>query len=157
MMDALHLKYPKTWRIENTDFSSTTRVTTELHNVGVVKGSSDGFIRITAIKRQKDSSLKKELMELRAHLEKYHKVKIDKLLSSETAKVTDRFNFARKELYDISFDTKNALIDQQLWVVALADEKWYTILYMLSPKKTQDFYTWAKNTRTFDVLVQSIQ
>lgn len=153
--DALKFSYPDSWKIAYPDFKNSLRLSMQLQNQNSA-GKMDGIIQFWTIARSSDTNIKLEIQRLKDFLVKNYKLNIVAMTSSGNAPVYSRFNFARQEVYSIGAD-KSAPPAKEIWLAALGDKDWYTFIYLITPTRTNSLYTWARNTRAFDLILQSLK
>ena len=116
----------------------------------------DGLIRFLVIRRTADTNLKKEAEDLKKYFDTFLKIDFKKLVSSNKAPVSDRFLFSRYEVYQVASKKENTA-DQELRLIVLGDKDWYVFAFLLTPSDVDNFYTWACNTRAFDMIVKKLR
>lgn len=155
ILDALKFNYPTSWTIVTPDFKDPLRLTVQLQNRNASQ-KIDGVVQFLTVSRGPETNIKLEISRLNDHIRLYHKVFVRKLLSTGSAPVYSRFSFARLESYAVSL-TPEGSMEQELWLAALGDRDWYTFVYMITPTRANSPYSWARNTRAFDLIVQSLK
>ncbi len=154
-MDALKVIYPESWSLNYPDVRNPRNMSMQLHSE--TKGSRiDGLIRFVVVKRDRQTSLKKETEKLKKYFNDFLKIEVKKLVSSNSAPAYNRFLFSRYEIYQVS-PLKEDASDQELRLVVLGDKNWYIFMFLLSPSEKENLYTWACNTRAFDVIVKKLK
>jgi hypothetical protein len=154
--EVLKFTYPESWAVNNMDVRDSRSMSMQLYNKGL-GGRLDGMVRFLVIKRGPDTSLKKETDELKKYFNDFLGITFTKLTSSDKAPVkSNRFVFSRFEIYQISQKKANTS-GQELRLVVVGDKNWYVFGFLMTPSDSDSFYTWASNTRTFDMIIKSLR
>lgn len=156
LADALKFSYPTSWQINHSDFRNTNSVAVQLHNEPV-PDQLNGIVRMTAIHRATDTNLVEEMGKLRdEYFGETLKLSIDKMVSSQDNKSSDRFLFSRREVYLVTAKAASSRT-QELHLVVLGDRRWYVIAFLLTPAETDSLSIWAQNIESFDTMVRTIR
>ena len=113
-------------------------------------------IKIIAVRRSADTSLTKELQAMKAHFSDFLGIKLTRLVASEKPEVSDRFIFARREIYEAAY-AKDNHNNPYISFVALGDKDWYVFAYLISPLEQENLPVWGHNVRSFDIVVKSMR
>lgn len=152
MADAVKFNYPQSWDTTGSNLKDLNRLNVRLNNRDAA-GALQGLIQTTAVRRTRSTKIVDEILAVKKYFGDLG-FKVTGMKSSASANVSKRFIFNRYETYTIQKEGQNV---QELHVVMLGDSAWYVITYMVTPQEADNIYTWARNTRTFDLLVQSIK
>lgn len=155
LVDSIKFSYPYSWLISSPDFKDLNNLTVQLHNRSN-SGILQGYIRFLAVRRGGHTTFKKETDKLRRYLNSELNLDFKKMLSSEKYAALTRFTFGQDERYSVGYKKGNQQ-DQELRLLALADPEWYIYVVMISPTEEHDLYTWARNRKTFDLIVKSFK
>ncbi|MBU6474817.1 MAG: hypothetical protein KGQ70_02520 [Alphaproteobacteria bacterium] len=156
--NAVKFSYPASWTPNALDIGDNNSMSMQLFNESKGKGKKkqiNGMIRFVVIRRDSETSLRKAAFKLKDYFNNFLGLDFKKLVSSQRPPAASRFVFARDEIYQVS--TKNATThDQEVRLVTLGSKSWYVFAFLLTPEADDNFYTWACNTRAFDMVVKSI-
>ena len=155
LIDAIKFEYPVSWEITAPDFRDMSRLSVQILNKNSA-GTTEGYIGFIAIRRSRNTDIRKEFDELKKFFAEKVKIEFSKLIAIERPKVTDRFIFSRLERYEAK-STEKLRIPQEIRLLALGDKEWYIFIYMISPTETANLYNWARNSHSFDVIMQSVR
>lgn len=150
----LKFDYPNSWLIKNHVLSDVNKSKAELHNVGK-NGDLLGLIQLQSYRTSKQS-LSEILFDLTNGLRNDRKIKPVKLISSAPLSANLNFDLAFIERYNVSLNDR-LTSEYELWVAILNEENWLNVVYLLTPSKDVNYYEWARNTRTFEILLSSIK
>ena len=153
--DALKFSYPDSWQVAYPDFKDSLRLSMQLQNRNAAD-KIDGVIQFMAVARGPETNIKLEIQRLKDQLASAYKLNIKEMTSSTAAAVYSRFIFARQEVYAVGF-SKDGPAEKELWLTALGDKDWYIFIYLITPSRANSLYTWARNTRAFDLIMQSLK
>lgn len=172
--DALKFRYPESLDPpKNIQDKDTRHMSMQLFNIKketegldpeLLKKISiyEGVIRFVVVRRNINTSLQKEVDDIRHFVEEGDghgmDLTVKKLMPAPEPlpQVSNRFMFYRYEVYQVA-EHKSRGIDKELRFVALGDEKWYVFAILETPSAEEDFKTWAVNTQDFDMIVKDFR
>ena len=153
--ELLELQYPSSWERTRTRYNEDgIKISFELHNKAD-ENKVFGLMHFTAVKRSKDTDLPTEMEILKKNLEDYYGMYVKEVKSSQPSYGPLEFDYIREEHYIVGFDSDRGITDQEMKLLVMADTKWYTIFYMMSPLEANDFYNWARNMRAYEIVKDS--
>lgn len=155
LVDSIKLNFPASWLVSDPDFRDMNRLVVSLKNKSE-SGALQGFVHITAVRRNRNTSLRTELENLKLYYEDTMKLEFLKLESSGKSPAYDRFMFNRYEVYEVK-NKQRGEVPQKLHLAVLGDKEWYVIMYLLSPREDDNLYSWARNIASFEAILQSIK
>lgn len=156
VLDLLKFDYPSSWQLMSPRIYDISGIDIVLLNSPDGR-NSNGEITLHLISTELDTTLSEEVEFFRNELEEARGVEIGDLISSP-----DHYNFPahtyydKVEVYSLK-GTDIKLIDYEYWVAIMAEDRYYYIIEMLTPSRNVDFYNWARNTETFEVVIQSLR
>lgn len=155
LIDTARFNYPESWNINRPDFKDANRLSVTIANVDSNR-KINGYINVLAVRRTPDTTIKGELGKLRLQMKDSLDIDVKELVSSTDLSYNARFNFQRLEVYVVnSYKTK--LLDQELRLAVFGDRNWYIFVYLVTPSQDSDLYLWARNIRSYDLLLRSIR
>ncbi len=156
-LDLLRFDYPVSWKLLAPEVTSTESMNAKLINSPPNDNKTvNGEIDLRIVSTDLDTSLAKEVQELRDKLTE-RGFTIDKLIEvPEDFKFHDHIYFGRVEVYAI-FDNAKKFQIQEYWLSIMAEDRYYYIVSMLTPSRTANFYIWARNTEAFKSVVESLR
>jgi hypothetical protein len=117
----------------------------------------DGFIRFFAIRRGANTNFAREAEEMKKHFADFLGINVTGLISSnKIPDVHKRFVFSRLEIYKASYK-KEGHNDPEVQLAVLGDKDWYVFIYMITPREQDNLFTWGRNVRTLELILQSIR
>lgn len=155
MVDSIKLNFPSSWLVTDPDFRDMNRLSVNLKNMSE-SGSLQGFVSVVSVRRNRNTTLRTELENLKVYFEETMKLEFVKLESSGKSPAYDRFMFNRYEVYDVK-NKQRGEVPQKLHLAILGDKEWYIILFLLSPREDDNLYNWARNVASFEAILQSIK
>ncbi len=155
LVDSIKMNFPASWLVADPDFRDMNRLIVSLKNK-TESGSLQGFVRIVAVRRNRNTSLQLEIEGLKKYFEETMKLEFLRLETSGKSPAYDRFLFNRYETYEVKNKQKGEA-NQKLHLAVLGDKEWYIILFLLSPREDDNLYSWARNVASFNGMLQSIK
>lgn len=153
-LDFVKFSYPGTWRLIAPNVDSTENMTVKLIYT-VDSETLDGEIDVSIISTELDTTLMKEVDFLREDLAD-RGFEIGESLPVSDAYTFDRsITFNRVESYTVESEEKS-YIDYEYWLGIMVEDRYYYFVTMITPGRKADFYTWARNTEAFSMIVQSM-
>ena len=159
--DALKFSYPQSWKVAS-QAQGKQQQNLQLINQRA-DSSIDGFIQFNLIKRRNDSAFQNEVKKLSRYFHDVVGVNIKELKTTDLKKAPtssgDRFAFNRYEIYRVEDNKKESKKPnpRDLHFVALGDTDWYIFTFMMTPTEEQNFQTNARNVRSFERVLESMQ
>lgn len=155
MMNALRFKYPLSWMVQNANFGNTERLSVELHSQDS-HGNLAGLIRFRAYLKGKDLDMKEEEKIVREKLAE-NGINLSEVLETHEPELSRRgeFKLVKQEVYTVTFD--QAYIDQEFWLTQIEGDDFHYFIEMLTPARGEQFYDWARNSRTLELILRSIK
>ena len=156
MPEALSLEYPASWKLENQAIKDVNRMSLDIHNRSI-SDNLDGLIHISAIRRLKGITGEIEEKRLIQNIidSDPNGLKINGEPKTQTPPAYRRFPITKQDVYLISYERN--IIDQELWITKYENEDWIVFFVLFTPVSAQGFYDWARNTRTLELILFSIE
>jgi hypothetical protein len=155
-LDLLRFDYPAGWRLIAPNIYSTDGMDAKLISTQDKKTVS-GEIDLRIISTELDTSLAEEVGYLKEDIQE-RGLKIGSLIEVLDGDFTfkDHILYNRVEVYEAK-DESRKIQDHEMWLAVLVEDRYYYIITMLTPGRNSDFYTWAKNSEAFQVVVESLR
>lgn len=151
--------YPAAWKLlPPEDFSVDFMEATVFKTKDGVNNS--GEINIRVISKLLDTDIKNEIKLLLSDLDSGKKLKPVRLMEKiDTFTMKPYIKYSRIDVYSVApvKGNKTQLSDYEYWLAVMVDDDYYYLVSMLTPERKSDFFTWAKNTEAFEIVVESIQ
>ena len=153
--DAAKFNYPQSWQVAGSDFKNLDSLM--LHLVNKSKQDTvQGYVGIMAMRRSSSLNFIGATQQLRSYFMDTMNLSFEKLeLSEPYPSAADRFIFKRHEIYTVQ-SRKEGQAPQELRLVALGDQNWYVFVFLVTLKQEDFHYTWARNVRSFEVMLASL-
>ncbi len=146
-------QYPASWVPKSETFTDATEFNYEIYNYST-SGEIDGVVIIKAYRRQDEQALDFQIEKFRSHILNERKIEIEKLMTSTPIVSTSEQNIAHLEQYSVKLEN-DAKYNLELWVASYISDGWTNFVYMITPKQERYSYAWARNTRMFELLLDS--
>lgn len=155
LSNAVKFFYPESWAVHYPDFRDMNNMSVHLHNETPAR-TVDGLIRFAAIHRNPQTSLIQEMEKTKKYFGEFLNIKFKQMISSETPALNSRFLFSRYEIYTVT-SKKDAASKKEVRLAVFGDKDWYIITFLLTPPEGDNLAAWARNTRTFDMVLKSLK
>ncbi|MGM0422430.1 MAG: hypothetical protein ACQEQL_04940 [Pseudomonadota bacterium] len=152
--NGLKFSFPSSWEPRNHSLRDPNRLAIEFHNV-TQNETLKGLVRVISYRRNEEYTNDFIINDLQKQVKTDLKLKISQLENSTPLSVGLAYDIAHIERYAVSRE-KRLKVEYELWLAVLGKEDWVTFIYLLTPNKNLDFYSWARNTRMLDLLITSI-
>ncbi|MCM2343502.1 MAG: hypothetical protein NDJ24_02985 [Alphaproteobacteria bacterium] len=153
-LDLVKFTYPTTWKLVAPNVYNIETMSAKLLYSTDSK-SLDGEIDINLISTEMDTTLIKEVEYVRNNLaERGFVIGKDLEVAGEYS-FDKSITFNRVEAYTVK-NEERSYIDYEFWLGIMVEDRYYYIVTMLTPGRKADFYTWARNTETFAMVIQSM-
>jgi hypothetical protein len=154
-LDMLRFDYPISWKLLAPNIYSIEGMEARLVNT-LDNDTLNGEIEIHIVSTELDTTLAQEVQYLKEDL------RATGLGIGDLIEVRDDYNFkehiffSRVEVYRAT-DRKERVVGHEYWLAILVEDRYYYIVTMLTPDRTSDFYTWARNMESFQTVIESIR
>jgi|GEM_PF-2470930 hypothetical protein len=153
-VNGLSFSFPSSWVARNHSLRDPNKLAIEFHNVAQGENLK-GLVRVLSYRRSKEYTNDFIVNELRRQIKKGLNLNISQIKNSAPLSVGLAYDVAHIEMYTASRgDRPN--VEYEVWLAVLGTDEWVTFIYLLTPNKDLDFYSWARNTRMLDLLIASI-
>lgn len=153
-LDQSFFDYPVSWAINAPNVRSINRMKATLYH-GTPQIQLAGQINIFLSNKSIGTTRGKELA--------YYKDKIiidDYELSEFIGPVEvdyhEDINFGMVQAYKLKSTMVN-LIDYELWVSVMENDKYIYVISLLTPDRNEDFYTWARNKEAYRSVLETVR
>ena len=154
-LDLLRFDYPSNWRLIAPNIYSTEGMDAKIVSTADKKTVA-GEIDVRVISTELDTSLADEVKYLKEDIQE-RGLRIGKMIEiGEGFNFQDHILYDRIEVYE-AVDESRKIQDHELWLAVMVEDRYYYIITMLSPGRAADFYTWAKNSEAFEIVIESMR
>ncbi len=153
-LDQSFFEYPVSWKLNAPYVKSIDRMRAMLYHstqIGKLDGQMNIYLanRITDTTRANEINLYKEKLEI----ENY---KLGAFLEQPKLNFHSDMHFGITQVY--SMDPAVAhMIDYELWVSVLEGTEYIYVISLLTPARTEEFYTWARNIEAYKLLLRGMR
>ena len=154
-LDLLKFDYPQSWRLQAPNILSVESMGANIINA-TANGTLNGQIDVHVISTELDTTLPQEIKKLQGQLNDKG-LEIGKLIEQPNdLKPQPQVYYSRFEVYQAN-DKNKELMDYEYWIGVMIENRYYYIVTMLTPARTADFATWARNSAAYRTVVDSIR
>ncbi len=153
-LDQTYFSYPASWTLNAPSVRSIDRMEAQLFH-RKENGTMAGQINMFLINKDLKTSRSQEI--------KYYKDQfnlpdyaIDSLIETVETQHLPEVIFSKTQAY-LMKATRTRLLDYELWLSVLENEKYIYIMALFTPARNDDFYTWARNTESFKLILSNIR
>ncbi len=149
-----YFDYPESWRLNAPRVRSVDRMDAQLFH-RKKNGKMAGQINMFLVSKSLDTTRSKELSYYKDqfNIEGYQ---VHKLIEKIEADYHENMNFGVTQAYSMK-SSSSQLVDYELWVSVLENENYFYIVSLFTPSRKDDFYTWARNSKSYKLLLSNIR
>ncbi|MEZ5813651.1 MAG: hypothetical protein R3E13_02855 [Alphaproteobacteria bacterium] len=162
-LDFAEFKYPKSWTLETGSIRTIDRMGVELLSTEIVHRKHgkpttrlDGQINVNMVSVFVSDTLEDEIERFREDLAKKNLNLGDFLEYREEFLFGDKFDFVDTQVFKATASS-GKLIDHELWLTVMAKGEYYYFVSLFTPSRDEDYFTWARNTETYKLIVSTIE
>lgn len=159
-LDLIEFQYPISWSLRAPAIRSIDQMGVTLVNASK-RGRMDGFIDVGVVStdiigmdagKQAEALSRKMIEGLKARtgfdigekIEDITDYKVNEVMTSSMVRT-----FVAK-------DQSENLVDYEIWIAVLAEAEYKYYITMVTPARKDEFFTWARNAKAFERVVESI-
>lgn len=149
-----YFDYPVSWQIIAPIVRSVERMEAQLLHRDK-NGKLSGQINVFLVSKSLNTSRSEELSYYKDlfNIEGYD---VHKLIEKIETDYHENMNFGVTQAYSMK-SSSSQLVDYELWVSVLENEDYYYIISLFTPSRKDDFYTWARNSQSYKLLLSNIR
>ncbi len=155
-LDLLTLRYPASWRLIAPNIFSIEGMEAKLVN-SLDDKTLNGEIHVTILSNEYENVLAEEVRYIKEDMQG-RGLDIGEL--KETLNHKYEFEphvlYSHVEAYSVVDADKNVLA-HELWLAVMEEDRYYYVVWMLTPGRDGEFYTWARNGEAFETVITSIK
>jgi len=160
-LDVAELQYPNSWELKAKPLRSADRMSIELLNVQ----EKNKFSSKRILKGKMETHLLTEYIvdDIDEDIERFVRdMSIDQLRIQDVIEEFDNFTVDdNMEIVEIkayeAIDKNQSVKAYEYWLAVMHAGEYYYFVTLLTPSRDDDYFSWARNTQTFRVLVQNVQ
>ena len=165
-VDIAKFDYPASWAVHGTGISDIKRMEASLVNTINVHYTADGTrevsgtqmaarIDVTVVSKDNGLTIGDEIKVLNQGL-KEKNYKLGKFIETiNDIKVNPLIGSSRVDVYQLESETIK-LAGYEYWVAVLQTKSRYYLVRLITIGRQENFRTWAQNTQTYKVLLESL-
>lgn len=161
-LDIASIEYPESWELKAKPVRSVDRMGVELINIfsqkeedKILITSIAGKIEIKLVSLYAIENLEEEIETQKSYFEQSGLKLGDLIELKDRIKTKTDFKFQGIDVFKAS-DDKDLLVDYELWLGTFALGEYIYFVSLLTPSRDQDFFTWARNTETYKVVIDHL-
>lgn len=153
-LDQSYLSYPISWRLNAPRVINIDRMEAQLYH-RKANGKMAGQINLFLVNKNLETTRSTELTYYKDkfNIENYN---VSKLIEKVETPFHPDMNFGVLQAYSMKPDI-TGLVDYELWVSVLENDKYFYITSLFTPARSDDFYTWARNIETYKFVLGNIR
>lgn len=155
-LEMLRFDYPASWNLFAPNVNSIDSMDVRLVNLNK-DDTVNGQIDFHVFSTEMDTTLADEVEFVKDNT-KEAGLDIGELIETTDAfKFNDYLFYSRVEVYDAPPRKDTRLPQHELWMAVLAEDRYYYIVTLLTPSRSADFFSWARNYAAYKRILESIR
>ncbi len=149
-----YFDYPDSWTLRAPLIRSISKMSASLYH-SRVKGKLDGQIKIFLTNKTTGES--------RGEAFKFYKDKLEvddyslgRFIEAKTMNYHSDMSFGVTQVYEMK-PNKNNMLNYELWVSVMESAGYYYIISLLTPARTDEYYTWSRNEAAYKIILKGIR
>lgn len=153
-LDQSFFDYPASWTLNAPIVRSIDRMRAMLYH-GTKVGRLDGQMNIYLSNIASSTSRAEEIKYYRDKfvIENYE---LGKYLETVPMEYHKDMKLGMTQVYEMNPQVSN-MINYELWVSVMEGEEYYYIISLLTPARSEEFYTWARNIAAFKMVIKGVR
>lgn len=153
-LDQSFFDFPASWTMKTPYIKSIDRMKAMLYHNTVI-GKLDGQINIYLTNKQIDTTRAKEIefYKEKFQIEDYA---LGDYMETPKLQYHKDMSFGVTQVYKMDPQVAH-MMQYELWVSIMEGEEYYYIISLLTPARTEEFYTWARNIEAYRIVVRGIR
>ena len=160
-LDVAELQYPNSWELKAKPLRSADRMSIGLLNVEeknkysskrILKGKMEAHLLTEYIISDIDDDIESFIRDT-----SIDQLRIQDVIEEfEDFTVDENMEIVEIKAYE-AIDKTQAVKAYEYWLAVMHAGEYYYFVTLLTPSRDEDYFSWARNTQTFRVLVQNVQ
>ncbi len=162
-LDLAEFKYPRSWALKALPIRSIDRMRVELLSTATVKKGYekaqtrlDGQVDLALVSIFASETLEEEIEWFRDNLAEKNLTLGELIEVRDDFLLGDRFDFVDTQVFKVNAQTAK-LIEHELWLTIMSKGEYYYFISLFTPSRDHDYFTWARNTETYKLIISTIQ
>ncbi len=147
-----YFDYPPSWDLISEPVKSIDKMQATIHH-NTVKNKLDGQIDIKVFNKLSTQSRADVIAKFRKDfsVENY---KVDGFIEEVEAEYHKDMTYGAMQAYELNSELSN-MIGYELWMSLSENNDYIYLVYMITPSRDEEFYTWARNVETYRLIVKT--
>jgi len=154
-LDLLTFEYPSSWRLIAPSIYSVEGMEANLLQ-SVDHRTLAGEIHISIISTEFDSALRDELNFLKQEVTGRGLLLGELIDTKKDYKLPPQVMYNHTEMYK-AVDPAEKVLLHEYWVSIMEEDRYWYVITMITPARSSEFYTWARNAEAFQTVVESFR
>ncbi|MGB4056514.1 MAG: hypothetical protein WBK77_00315 [Alphaproteobacteria bacterium] len=162
-LDISEFFYPASWQFKSAPLKNADRMSFYLLRVASEERVNwkdykrlNGRIQADIVAHDIVSSLGEEVQVIKENLSGLGLVLGDVIEKRDVPKLKPAVNSSKIEVYR-AIDNETNSLDYEFFITVLESGDYYYFISMISPSRDQDFFVWARNKHTFNMVLETFQ
>lgn len=154
-LDLLSFEYPISWRLVAPDIYSIEGMEASL-TYSIDEHTMSGQIHMSIVSTEWPNVVQEEVSFMKQDLASKG-LELGDLLEKKTDfKLPSHVFYNYTEIYKAQ-NPDEKIIEHEFWISIMEEERYFYIVTMLTPARTSEFYTWARNAEAYQTVVESFK
>jgi len=154
-LNMVNFDYPQSWRLSAPSVYSVEGMDARLLYTSDQRTLS-GEINLHIVSTELDTTLAQEVQFIKEDISEKNLIIGNLIEEPKGFDLHNHIYFSRVEVYHVN-NRGGTLVDYEYWLAVMAESRYYYLLTMLTPGRNADFYTWARNTESFETVIKSLR
>lgn len=153
-LDLLSFEYPASWRLIAPNIWSIEGMEAKVVS-SVDDKMLNGEISIVIVTNEDESYLNDEIAFIKKDMESRN-LQFNKRIEvlNDKYKLGPHVLYSYFEAYKLQ---KDGTIDHEFWLGIMEESRYYYVVSMITPGRSKEFYSWARNVEAFQTVVESLK
>ncbi|MCB9991372.1 MAG: hypothetical protein H6867_08320 [Rhodospirillales bacterium] len=155
-LDLLRFEYPASWRLIAPNIYNTEGMDAKLVHT-IDHRTLSGEIDISILSNEYEDVLDDEVKFIKEELAS-RELELGEFIETLNGKYKfpPHVLYSHVEAYKL-FSPYRKTQEHEFWLAIMEEDRYYYVVSMITPSRTREFFTWARNAEAFEVVVQSIK
>ena len=162
-LDIAEFKYPNSLAIKTPPIKTIDRMEVQLLRLGEVldeygykQKKLEGEINIQLVSIYAAETLEEEIEKFREDLSKKGLTMGEVIETRDDFLLGEKYDFVDTKVYRAT-DQKSQVIDYELWLSIISMGEYYFFVSLFTPARDQDYFLWARNSETYNLVTSLIE
>lgn len=153
-LDQAFFNFPSSWILNAPMVRSIGRMRAMVFH-SRVQGKLDGQINLY-LTNKTDAKSRSEALKLYTDKFTIENYELGKFIEDTPMQYHKDMSFGATQVYAMNSEVIN-MIDYELWVSVMESEDYFYVISLLTPARTEEYYTWARNEAAYRIVIKNIR